>query len=264
MAAAVPRAEASPRGAGARRSCSIARGRRSWSADRDRLDLERRVDPSLRGRLRTVPIAVERLPPARALATGRRAPGSDRRTDTLVFSGNFGYFVNRDGLLWFLSRVWPRLRRERPQLRLVAAGSRAPAALRLKIARAGAEHLDDPPDLRAVLAGATIALAPLLCGSGVPIKVLEAWSAGTPVVASPWGAAGVDGEGALEVADTPEQWVATLGRLLDVAGAQSDARLRRPRQAVKRYSPEAVRAGFLDSVDMAVETGVASLAIGSG
>ena len=32
----------------------------------------------------------------------------------------------------------------------------------------------------------------------------------------------------------------------------------------KRYSPEAVRTGFLECVELAVESGVASLAIGSG
>src|SRR5688572_27659060 len=68
-------------------------------SDRDRLDLERRVDPSLHARLRTVPIAVEGYRRREATAT----PAVVRKTDTLVFSGNFGYFVNRDGLLWFLS-----------------------------------------------------------------------------------------------------------------------------------------------------------------
>ena len=86
------------------------------------------------------------------------------------------------------------------------AGSRAPSSLRREIARAGAELLDDPPDLRAVLASATVALAPLLCGSGVPIKVLEA----------------------------------------------------------RRYPVEAVRLGFLESVDLALDAVSLSLAIGSG
>ena len=92
----------------------------------------------------------------------------------------------------------------------------------------------------------------------MPIKVLEAWSAGTPVVASPWGAAGVDGEGALEVADTPDQWVATLGRLLDAPERRATLASAGRARLSKRYSPEAVRTGFLDSVEMAVET--ASLA----
>ena len=70
-------------------------------SDRDRLDLERRVDPSLHARLRTVPIAVEGYRRREPWPADRaRCPSA--ATDTLVFSGNFGYFVNRDGLRWFL------------------------------------------------------------------------------------------------------------------------------------------------------------------
>jgi glycosyltransferase involved in cell wall biosynthesis len=114
-----------------------------------------------------------------------------------------------------------------------------------------------------VLASATLALAPLQCGSGVPIKVLEAWSAGTPVVASPWGAAGVDGEGALEVADAPEQWVETIGRLLDTPEQRSSLAAAARVKLQRLYSSEAVRLGFLESVDLALDAGSLSLAIGS-
>jgi glycosyltransferase involved in cell wall biosynthesis len=211
--------------------------------DRDRSHLAQRLPSVLGKRLRTVSIAVDGLPHA--------AP-TERRRDTIVFSGNFGYFVNRDALRWFLARVWPELRRARPGVRLLCAGSRAPETLRRDLDRAGAELLLDPADLRAVLGRATVAIAPLQCGSGVPIKILEAWSAGTPVVASPWGAAGIDGEGALEIADAPEQWIDTLGGLLespDRRAALADA----ARGCLsRRYSPEAVRRGFLDCVERAI------------
>jgi glycosyltransferase involved in cell wall biosynthesis len=228
--------------------------------DRDRLELERRLPPALGERLKTVPIAVSGY----AVGSAESAAVDARDGNTLVFSGNFGYFVNRDALRWFLNRVWPGLRRERPGLRLVCAGSRAPQALRRELRRAGAELLDDPPELRAVLASATIALAPLQCGSGVPIKVLEAWSAGTPVVASRWGAAGVDGDGALEIADTPAEWIEVLGRLLDSPERRATLVTAARRRLSRRYSPEAVRKGFLESVDLAIDGGVKSFAAGSG
>jgi hypothetical protein len=136
--------------------------------------------------------------------------------------------------------------------------------LRRQIARAGAELVDDPPDLRAVLASATIALAPLQCGSGLPIKVLEAWSAGAPVVASPWGAAGVDGEGALEVADDPDQWVEAIGRLLETPVRRSELAAAARARLTRRYSSEAVRLGFLESVDLALDATSLSVATGSG
>jgi glycosyltransferase involved in cell wall biosynthesis len=73
-----------------------------------------------------------------------------------------------------------------------------------------------PPDLRALLATATVAVAPLRCGSGMPLKVLDAWAAGVPVVASPFAAAGAaaEPERDLLVADSPAEWSAQVARLL--------------------------------------------------
>jgi hypothetical protein len=139
----------------------------------------------------------------------------------LGFTGNLGYFVNADALTWFLREVWPALRARRPQLRLVAAGDRPSRAVRRAVARLGAASgvtlLASPADLRPVLAAATIAIAPLRAGSGVPLKILEAWCAGVPVVASPWAAAGTTAHPGddLRVAVAPAEWVETLLDLLD-------------------------------------------------
>jgi glycosyltransferase involved in cell wall biosynthesis len=150
----------------------------------------------------------------------------------LVFTGNLGYFVNADAIGWWLGTVWPALCARHPGLHLVVAGDRPAPATRRAVARAAVvvsrglpaagspagavELVESAPDLRRVLADATIALAPLRCGSGVPVKVLEAWAAGVPVVASPWAAAGttgVPGED-LAVAESPHQWVEAILRLL--------------------------------------------------
>src|SRR6185436_15053522 len=110
---------------------------------------------------------------------------------------------------------------------------------------------------------ATVALAPLQCGSGVPIKVLEAWSAGTPVVASAWGAAGVDGDGALAIAEEPAEWVDTVEQLLDSPERRSTLAAAGRAKLSRRYSPEAVRRGFLESVDQALDRVPIAAAVGS-
>jgi hypothetical protein len=177
-------------------------------ATRDLEAIAARNSPQ-RGKLAVVPLAlVGRAEAARA------GPGGRRR---VVLTGNLGYFVNRDAVLFVLRHVWPGLRAARPEVELVVAGARADAGLRRAVARAGATLLADPPSLDAVLAEAAVALAPMRCGSGTPIKILEAWAAGVPVVASPHAAAGTLGVAGREmlVAEHREAWVPAILRLLD-------------------------------------------------
>jgi hypothetical protein len=77
--------------------------------------------------------------------------------------------------------------------------------------------VESPADLRTIIARATIALAPLRAGSGQPIKVLEAWAVGVPVIASPWAAAGTAGRPWEDflVVETPGEWLQALITLLD-------------------------------------------------
>jgi hypothetical protein len=219
------------------------------AAARDRDALAGRLPPALAERLHVVPLALEPEPAGgdgEAVVPGGReaardaqvagraaqevAPGGQAAAaeglhggapPLLAFTGNLGYFVNADALTWFLREVWPALRARRPQLRLLAAGDRPSRAVRQAVARLGAASgvtlLASPPDLRPALAAATIAIAPLRAGSGVPLKILEAWCAGVPVVASPWAAAGTTGHPGddLRVAAAPAEWVETLLDLLD-------------------------------------------------
>ncbi|MEM9292586.1 MAG: glycosyltransferase [Acidobacteriota bacterium] len=143
----------------------------------------------------------------------------------LVLTGNLGYFPTVDGALWFLDEVWSRLLLELGESppRLVFAGARPAAALRQRIEecrrRGEAVMLvPSPPRLEPWLAAATVALAPMHSGSGQPIKILEAWQQGVPVVATAYAAAGTTGRPGedLLVADDADSMVeAIAGLLLD-------------------------------------------------
>ena len=66
------------------------------------------------------------------------------------------------------------------------------------------------------LARAEVAMVPLLAGSGTRLKILEAWSAGTPVVSTSIGAEGLpvrDGEHLL-LADGADAFAQAVSRLL--------------------------------------------------
>jgi polysaccharide biosynthesis protein PslH len=200
----------------------------------------------------------------------------------LVFTGNLGYFVNADAIAWWLRDVWPALAARHPGLSLVVAGDRPAPAVRRAVALA-AGRLVSPrgqqadslrpalppdrsrppaaevprvsllapvPDLGLVLAGATAAIAPLRCGSGVPVKILEAWAAGVPVVASPWAAAGTTGIPGddLYLADSPTQWLDALTRLLHDPQERARLAANGRRRLAADYSSATAKAQLLAAV----------------
>jgi hypothetical protein len=146
------------------------------------------------------------------------SPGRSEAGPILAVTGNLGYFVNADAVTWWLRDVWPRMRQVRPDVRLVIAGDRPAWRLRRAVEKAGARLIESPRDLRSVLVEAAVSLAPMRSGSGVPIKILEAWAAGIPVVASPWAAAGTSGRPGEDFLVTdlkPVEWIAAVTDLLD-------------------------------------------------
>jgi glycosyltransferase involved in cell wall biosynthesis len=127
--------------------------------------------------------------------------------------GSFDWLPNRDGARWLLREVWPRLRRLAPGgvLHLAGPGSTTLGRDREEaVERHGRvvspSSLYDP---------AAVVLIPLRAGSGVRVRLLEAWAAGSPAVVSPCAAEGLvhhDGDGAL-LAPTPQEFAEAAARL---------------------------------------------------
>ena len=101
------------------------------------------------------------------------------------------YLPNVDAVMWFASRVWPRLRSALPfPLRFVIIGPGPPRQVR-QLARSPdivvAGGIDDVAPL---YRSANIAVVPIRAGGGTRIKVLESANYGVPIVATTFGAAG--------------------------------------------------------------------------
>lgn len=126
----------------------------------------------------------------------------------LVLLGSGGWRPNEDAARNFVAEVWPRLLAAHPAARLHVFG--LPVA-----AGAGVVAHAAPRDSRDCFPREAILVVPLRVGSGVRMKILEAWARGVPVVASPAAAAGLAGDagsGFLS-ASTPEEWLAAVAHL---------------------------------------------------
>jgi len=223
--------------------------RERWLASRSRLsvavsrrDLEALGAPP--GRARLVPVSAKERPDA----------GRPPSVPTVLLSGNLGYRPSVIAARSFARQVWPELRRRVPGARWVLAGARPARAVRALDRLAGVTVAADVADLGPFLADATVAIAPMATGSGVPMKVLEAWSARLPVIAHPWAAAGLEAEAGRDLltASTAAEWVGQLERLLTEPAARAELAAAGHRAWESTYSPERVGEAIRSAVSEAV------------
>ena len=135
--------------------------------------------------------------------------------NALLFTGKLDYRPNVDALRWFCAAVLPRVRARHPAARLLIVG-RDPAPAVQALAGPGVEVVGAVPEVQSYFARATVYVIPMRMGSGARIKLLEAWAAGVPVVATTAGAAGLAGRADehLLVADDPATLATQIGLLL--------------------------------------------------
>lgn len=130
----------------------------------------------------TVPVGVD-VPDAAP------APGDP---SAVLHLAAMDWWPNREGLAWFLAEAWPLVRRERPAARLRLAG-RGMAEFARGRSWPGVVVEGEVPDAAAFLRSSPAVVVPLLSGSGVRVKVVEAMALGRAVVATPRAVEGLGG-----------------------------------------------------------------------
>jgi O-antigen biosynthesis protein len=116
---------------------------------------------------------------------------------TLLFVGSFRHDPNRVAMDWFVHEVLPLVLAARPGSRLFVAGSDPPPAHAYPSFAGALQMLGYVDDVREPLSRYSVFVCPILSGSGVRVKLLEAFAAGIPVVSTRIGAEGLareDGE----------------------------------------------------------------------
>jgi len=104
---------------------------------------------------------------------------------SVMFTGIMAYQPNIDAALYFANEIWPSVHQRLPDAVFRIVGrSPAPAIVELG-SRPGIEVVADVDSVRAFLAEAWLAVAPMRTGAGIKNKILEAWSVGTPAVMTP-------------------------------------------------------------------------------
>lgn len=108
------------------------------------------------------------------------------------FMGSYRADFNLDALTYLLDDIWPALRAEVPEARLIFAGDGYEGPLKERAIAAGAEWRGFVQELPSFFGEIDVLLVPLRFGGGVRIRILEALAAGMPIVASPIAVAGLN------------------------------------------------------------------------
>ena len=135
--------------------------------------------------------------------------------NSLFHLGSMDWLPNREGIKWFLDQVWPLVHERMPQLTLYLAGRKMPDDL-MRLQMPGVKVVGEVPDAMYFIGSKQINVVPLLSGSGIRVKIIEAMSLGKAVVATTVGAQGIgytDGHNLL-IADTPQQFVDQIQRCI--------------------------------------------------
>lgn len=181
------------------------------------------------------------------------AANVDVEPASLFHIGAMDWMPNRESIEWLLDEVWPVVHREVPQAHLYLAGRKMPQKW-MDTPMDGVTVVGEVPDAGYFIAGKQINVVPLLSGSGIRVKIIEAMAAGKAVVTTTVGAQGIDyteGENLL-VADTPAQFAAQIKRLVDDqeychSVGEAAARLMAEHYDVKRLTAQLLQ--FYDKIE---------------
>jgi hypothetical protein len=154
----------------------------------------------------------------------QRAQGRPQSQRCLFVGSNIP--PNVGGLRFFLEEVWPRVRASSPAATLAIVGTVC-VALPESFSLRGVELMGVVPSIESEYARAAVCVIPLIIGSGIKMKLIEALSFGRAAVSTSVGIQGMENwaAGVVDVADDPEAFAQAVLRLL------SDHNLRRQREA---------------------------------
>lgn len=145
------------------------------------------------------------------------------KPQTVLFSGKMSYHANETAALRLVRRIMPLVWNTLPDTRVVLAGLDPGPSVRALANDTRVTVSGYEPDLRPRFAAASVVVAALEYGVGIQNKVLEAMSAGVPVVASRAACDGIDAVDGVDLlaGDSDQQLAAQSVALLTNAERRS-------------------------------------------
>lgn len=135
---------------------------------------------------------------------------------SLFFIGSLDWKPNQEGLLWFLHNVWPICRAKFPHISFYVAGRNMPDNIK-QMSLDGVVMVGEVEDAVSFVSQHDIAIVPLLSGSGMRAKIIEAMALGKVVVTTSMGLEGIEAQNYTDIclANSPEEFIHVIQYLMN-------------------------------------------------
>ncbi|MCP5095998.1 MAG: glycosyltransferase, partial [Chloroflexi bacterium] len=189
-------------------------------------------------RVSSIPIAID----------AQKLQPIQRKTNSLnmMTLGTLSYPPNADGIRWFLQEVFPLVQAEVPNVTLTVIGKNPPADFVQMAAQSnGAIDVTGYVDeLTPYMEAAALMVVPVRAGSGMRVRLLEAFARAMPTVTTTIGLEGItaDHEKEILIADDPQGFANDCLRLLKDVGLQERLAVNGRSLAESKYDWRAVLA----------------------
>lgn len=133
---------------------------------------------------------------------------------SLAFIGSFDWLPNIQGLDWFIANCWDEILVAFPTIKFFIAGKKMPE--RYRSIGKNIVAVGEVPDAKKFMQSHSVLLVPLVSGSGVRIKIIEAFAIGKTVLATTIAAegSGATPEKEILIADTTAQFIQKINECI--------------------------------------------------
>lgn len=173
------------------------------------------------------------------------------RPAILIYNGALTYGANLDAIRFYISEIYPILRKTIPAVKLVVTGRTSGVDLTGIADCSGIELTGYVEDIRTVLESSAACIIPLRQGGGTRLKILEAMAAGVPVVSTSIGAEGIEAVPGkhLLIADEPFEFANVVGQVLGDDSLNRNLRTAARDLVEEKYSWKKISVLFSDIIE---------------
>ncbi len=180
------------------------------------------------------------------------APPVERITDTpqILFVGALDWPPNADAVDYWLREIWPRVRARRPDATFVAVGRGGTSLARRWGGMPGVRFTGWVHEVDSWFQSSRVTVVPLRAGSGMRVKILDAFVRGVPVVTTSIGIEGIEARRGVHalIEDDAAMFASAVVRVLDdrefAQGLAESARA----LVLERYDRPVVARRLLDAL----------------